>query len=97
MKNEDILRTNTLFLALTRPPMVMGVALEAFSINIILAMLAFIVSNNLLYGLIWLPLHGVCVVVTRVDSQCFKVLLGRSRLGRTGNAAIWGGTSYEPY
>ena len=90
-------RTNTLFLALTRPPMVCGVTLEAFCINILIAMLAFIISKNLFYGLLWLPLHGVCLVACRMDNQCFKILLGKSRLGRTRNAAIWGGTSYEPY
>jgi type IV secretion system protein VirB3 len=90
-------QSHTLFLALVRPPMMMGVLLDVFFINIILAMLAFLLSGNLFFALIWLPLHAVSALLCQLDTQAFKVFFARAQLGRTENQALWGGQSYEPY
>lgn len=89
--------TNTLFLALTRPAMVMGVTMEAFYLNIIIAMCTFLLTKNMVLGLIWVPLHVICVVLCRMDKRFFSIFLCNTRLGKTRNARFWKGESYEPY
>ena len=97
MKTVDGLRCNTLFLALTRPSMVMGVTLEAFFVNIIVALCAFILAKNVFFSLIWLPLHMSAVVLCRMDKRFFTIFIGNLRLGKVPNRAFWRGVSYEPF
>jgi type IV secretion system protein VirB3 len=89
--------TNTLFLALTRPAMVMGVTMEAFYLNLIIALCAFLLTKNIFFGFLWVPLHMVCVVLCRIDKRFFTIFLCNTRLGKTRNTRIWKGESYEPY
>ena len=88
---------NTLFLALTRPSMIMGVTMEVFFGNLIIALCLFIGLKNILFALIWLPLHFTALLVCRFDSQFFSIWLCKARLGQPANFAIWGCKSYEPY
>lgn len=70
--------------------------MEAFFSNIILAMCAFIISKSLLLSLIWLPLHISCVVLCRMDTHIFSLIVCKTRLIKSGNKNIWQGVSYEP-
>ena len=91
---EDI--ENTLFLALTRPAMVWGVTMEVFYINMIVALCTFVLTKNIVFGLIWVPLHLTCVVLCRMDQRFFNIFLCNVRLGKARNLRIWNGVSYEP-
>jgi type IV secretion system protein VirB3 len=97
MDNKNTGHANTLFLALTRPSMMMGVTMEAFFINIIIAICTFIIAKNIFFALIWLPLHLICIVLCRMDTQLFSIILCKTRLAKPNNAALWKGASYEPY
>lgn len=97
MKNTDNAYDNTLFLALTRPSMIMGVTMDAFFINIIVAFCIFILSKNVFFLLIWVPLHVICLLLCRMDKHIFSLLLGSVRLKKAANKKLWKGVSYEPY
>ena len=96
MEEIDPLGTDTLFLALTRPAMVMGVTMEAFYINLIVALCTFLLTKNIFFGLILVPLHMICVVLARMDKRFFTIFLCNTRLGKARNRHIWGGAHYEP-
>ena len=89
-------RDSILFLALTRPAMVMGVTMEAFYINLIIALCTFVLTKNIFFGLIWIPLHIVCVLLCRMDKRFFSIFMCNLRLGKVQNTRIWDGVSYEP-
>ncbi|WP_058535366.1 type IV secretion system protein VirB3 [Legionella saoudiensis] len=88
---------NTLFLALTRPAMKLGVTMDAFFINVIIAFCVFALAKNPFWAAVWLPLHVVCAILCRMDIQWFPIFLARKRLVKSGNERIWSGVSYEPY
>lgn len=100
MEERSLKDSNTLFLALTRPAMQMGVTMDAFYINIIIAFCAFcafVLTKNLFFGLIWVPLHLLCVILCRKEVNWFAIILVKKRLPKSGNTNIWNGVSYEPF
>jgi type IV secretion system protein VirB3 len=97
MEQIDSVDSNTLFLALTRPAMQMGVTMDAFYINIIIAFCTFVLTKNIFLGLIWVPLHVLCVFLCRKDVNWFSLFLAKKRLVKSENKNIWKGVSYEPF
>jgi type IV secretion system protein VirB3 len=94
---EERLAEDTLFLACTRPAMVMGVPMEAMGVNVILSGLVFLVGGSLLYLLVAPALHMVFRAICRVDHNAFRLLLVYvDTKGRARNAALWGGSSPSP-
>lgn len=95
--SDERLAEDTLFLACTRPAMILGVTMEAFGLNMMFSSILFILAGSLLYGVIALPIHFACRVVCRHDPNQFRILFawletkGRHRNGRT-----WGGSSCTP-
>ena len=94
---EDRLIEDPLFLACTRPAMVLGVPMEAMGVNVIVSGMTFLIGGSLLYLLIAPLLHLVFRGVCKVDHNAFRLILvfvdtkGRSRNGR-----LWGGSSPSP-
>jgi type IV secretion system protein VirB3 len=91
------LDTHTLFAALTRPAMWAGVPMEGHGLNCMLSVSAFIVQGNLLYGLIFFPLHALLWVACRHDPSFFSNLLRWLGLPVMPNQAYWGVRSYAPF
>lgn len=86
-----------LFLACTRPAMIMGVPMEAMGVNVMISGLAFLIGNSLLYLLIGPVLHLVFRAICRVDHNAFRlVLMFVDTKGRSRNGALWGGSSASP-
>lgn len=86
-----------LFLACTRPAMVMGVPLEAMAVNGMATSLVFVVTKNPLYGAVGLVLHLAFRALAGWDHNCFRVLaLWAETKGRSRNAAHWGGSTVSP-
>ena len=96
--SNERLREETLFLAVTRPTMWLGVPLEA-SLPIALATcLTLIVSGNPLYAG---AIGGACLAVARLivrhDANAFRLLwLWTLTKARCRNRGWWGGSSYSP-
>ncbi|MBJ7483480.1 MAG: type IV secretion system protein VirB3 [Brevundimonas sp.] len=95
--SEERLIEDPLFLACTRPAMIMGVPMEAMGVNVMISGLAFLVGGSLLYLLIAPVLHLVFRAVCKVDHNAFRLLLVFvDTKGRARNGALWGGSSPTP-
>ena len=98
-RNQGIV-ADTLFVGMTRPPMVWGVTYSAMMFNIILTTESFIVTKNLVWLLGFLPIHGVLYLVCLYEPRFFDLLqlCGRTRLPAmiSGNLRFWKANSYCP-
>lgn len=91
------LTEDTLFLACTRPALVLGVPMEAMGVNLILSSVAFLAGGSLLYLLIAPALHLVFQAICKSDPNAFRVLyLSVETRGRARNGGLWGGSSASP-
>jgi type IV secretion system protein VirB3 len=97
MQENDALDTAPVFLALTKPPMMMGVVYDYFLISVLIVMCGFILSGNFLSLVLFLPLHLLGLILTALDPHIFNILSVRATLGSGKNARFWGCESYEPY
>ncbi|WP_447909526.1 type IV secretion system protein VirB3 [Brevundimonas bullata] len=94
---EERLTADPLFLACTRPAMVMGVPMEAMGVNVILSGLVFLIGGSLLYLLAAPAMHLVFRAVCRADHNAFRLLFVYvDTKGRARNSALWGGSSPSP-
>ena len=94
---EERLAEDVLFLACTRPAMILGVPMEAMGINIILTAIVFLAGHSPLYLLIAPALHLVFQAICKTDHNAFRVLwLYVETKGRARNGALWGGSSATP-
>ena len=81
------LTEDTLFLACTRPAMIGGVTTEAMALNVMFSCILFLVAGSIIYGLVALPIHGLCRIICRHDPNMFRILLAWIETrGRTRNA-----------
>ena len=88
---------DTLFLACTRPAMVLGVTMEAFGLNLICSSLLFILAGSVLYGLVAIPIHLTFRLICRHDPNQFRILFAwLDTRGRHRNVRHWGGSSCTP-
>ncbi|MBU1376170.1 MAG: type IV secretion system protein VirB3 [Alphaproteobacteria bacterium] len=94
---EERLNEDTLFLACTRPAMMLGVPMEAVGVNLIVSSVAFLAGGSLLYLLIAPALHVVFQAICKADPNAFRVLyLFVETRGRSRNGGLWGGSSASP-
>ena len=94
---DEPLAEDVLFLACTRPAMVMGVPMEAVGLNVIVSACAFLAAHSLLYLLVAPALHLVFRAICRTDHNAFRVLfLFLQTKGRARTASTWGGSSSPP-
>jgi len=94
---EERLAEDVLFLACTRPAMVLGVPMEAMGINIILTAIAFLGGHALAYLLIAPALHLAFQAICKSDHNAFRILwLYVETKGRSRNGGVWGGSSATP-
>jgi len=95
--SDERLVEDTLFLACTRPAMVLGVTMEAFGLNVMFSSILFILGGSLLYGVVAVPIHLACRVVCRHDPNQFRLLFAWFETrGRHRNGRLWGGSSFTP-
>ncbi len=97
-KNEGI-TVDGLAVGLTRPSTKWGVTYPAIMLNLIVSMEAFIWSHNLLWGLIFVPVHGIFYLICLKDPRAFELLfLWAQTKGRTHLLTLgyWKSSSYGP-
>lgn len=95
---EERLAEDTLFLALTRPAMFLGVPLEGAMFILILTAMILLLFGNPLYALaIGGSLILAARLIVRTDYNMFKILMvaGQTK-ARARNKRFWGGSSYTP-
>ena len=91
------LTEDTLFLACTRPAMIAGVTMEAMALNVMFSCILFLAAGSIVYGLVAIPIHGLCRIICRHDPNMFRILLAWIETrGRSRNATFWGGSSCTP-
>jgi type IV secretion system protein VirB3 len=89
------------FVALTRPPMALGVTYTYFFFNFMLSSIAFVALSpthkNFLVILFFGLMHGIGYMLCLHEPFIFDILatkLNRTMKGR--NRRFWGATSYRP-
>jgi len=87
----------TVFLACTRPPMFLGVTMDAFGFIAIGTMLIYLLGNSLLYLSVGVVLWAICRVLCKYDPNIFRVLSRwADTRARAMSARYWGGSSAAP-
>jgi type IV secretion system protein VirB3 len=103
-KNNGVV-VDTLFVGATRPATVFGVTYAAFLLNVIVTMEAFVLTRNLFWLLIFIPVHGICYAICWHDPQTFDLfrLWGKTKGAQflkrfifKGNFGFWGASTYSP-
>lgn len=94
---SEQLAVHPLFTVLTRPPMVFGVTMDYFFIIAVVAFCTFILANNALYLLSFMPLYVFGWILCKFDPFIFSVLSKRGLGQYSPNKHLWGCISYEPF
>ena len=91
---------DTLFVGVTRPAMALGVPYAALLANAFVTLELFLVTRNLLWLLIAVPLHGLAWLVCLAEPRAFELLAVwgqvRARAGFRGRQR-WRAISYGPF
>ncbi len=99
LRNQGLI-ADTLFVAMTRPSMVLGVTYPAVIVNAMLTMETFIVTRNLLWLLAFVPIHGLLYLVCLYEPRFFELLhlWGQTRglALAGGNLRHWQASSHSP-
>jgi type IV secretion system protein VirB3 len=99
MDREEGIDVDPLAVALTRPSTILGVPYEACVINILVSVEALSLTENLLWLLMCVPVHGICYLITLNDPRSFELLLlwARTTFGTLiVTRRHWHGSSYSP-
>ena len=91
------LKVSPIFGALTRPAMTGGVTFEYHGLNLVFSMGMFILMGDLLYGLVFVPIHAFGWLAHRHDSQFFKVTFKAFSMPSMPNKHLRGVRHYGPY
>lgn len=97
-KNDGVL-TDPLFVGPTRPTTIAGVTWPAVLLNVVLTMEFFIWTHNLLWLLLFMPVHAIFYLICLRDPRTFELL---ALWGQTkgpallGNLKLWGAATYSP-
>lgn len=85
-----------LFIAMTRPPMIMGVTFLFMGINVIGVAFVFVLTKNLLHLLFGIPIHLIGYLICMRDPQLIDVYVKKSqKTSGVTNRKYWSGSSYE--
>ena len=102
-KNKGII-VDSLFVAATRPTTIAGVTFSAFMLNVLIVMEFFTFSRNLLWLLLFIPIHLIFYWVCHNDLATFDLLglwvktkaANFKGLNVFGNKRFWKSSSYSP-
>lgn len=98
MSRNSGLVVDQLFVGVTRPAMAMGVTYSALLVNGIVTMELFLLTRNLPWLLICVPIHGLAWLLCASEPRFFDLLMlwGRTRgPGLFGNARFWLANGYS--
>lgn len=93
---SETLRSDTLFVALTRPQMFAGVTFSFFIINAIVCVELFLIFGSFWILLAALIIHGIGIIACLREPRIVDLWLTRMRhCPRVRNHAHWGCNSYR--
>lgn len=91
MKEKD-----SLFIAMTRPPMLFGVTFLFMGLNIFAVAFVFVITKNLFHLLFAVPIHLVGYLICLKDPQLLDVIVKKAqKTSGVTNRKFWSGSSYE--
>lgn len=99
MDEHEGIEVDTLAVGLTRPSTVLGVPYGAVILNLLVAVEALSLTNNLLWLLMCVPVHGICYLITLNDPRTFELLglWARTTLGTLITSRwYWSASTYSP-
>ena len=92
--------SDALFLGLTRPPLIMGVSYTFAALNVIISLLAFIVTDNFVYLLVVPPVVHACAwLVCLKEPRAIELIIAKfSKCNICRNRYYYNGTnSYDVF
>jgi len=94
----DGLRTNSLFIGLTRPPMLFGVSYLYFIVNVMVCMMAYVSTTEFKYMLIMVPVHGLGYYLCSKEPLFLEMFKVRGeKCSRCKNRLYHGANSYDQF
>lgn len=99
MAADEGITSDPLAVALTRPTTKWGVTYPALVLNMVVSVEALVLTHNLLWALICVPIHAISYLICLNDPRTFELLLLWARtkfsnLLQTSN--YWSASSYSP-
>ena len=94
------IEVDSLFLGLTRPPMLLGVSYTFATLNLLICLMTFVFTNNFLYILVLLPFfHGVAWLICLKEPRAIELFMAKtSKCSVCKNRFYYGGVnSYDLY
>jgi len=99
MDVEDGVNVDTLAVGLTRPSTILGVPYGAVMLNLLVSVEALSMTENLIWLLMCIPVHGIFYLVTLKDPRTFELigLWARTTFGTLISSRwYWSASSYSP-
>ena len=96
MSDDAEVEITSLVKALTRTPTVFGVPYMYAMFNMVVTAVVFLLSKNLLAGLLVFPIHGVGYVLTLRDDRIFAILQVKMSKCPPRATGVWGINTYRP-
>lgn len=99
MNKNNGITVDPLFVGPTRPTTFWGVTWQAFILNVIVTMEAFIWTRNLVWLLLFIPIHSIFYLICLRDPRTFELLIqwgptkGRAYLQ---NFFYWKAATFSP-
>ncbi len=91
-------RADPLFLGLTRPPMLFGVSYSFAVINMLLCLVAYLLSNHLKYFFAAAPIHMIGYYLCMKEPLFIELFKVRAeKCSRSRNRFFHGANSYDMY
>lgn len=97
MNHEDLtesIEVSPIFGALSKQSKLFGVDYDYAFFEFMIAMIGFIATDNLLMGLLIIPLHLLGFILTFKDQHIFKIISVKASIGQPKYQAIWHCKSY---
>ena len=95
--SDEAVEIDPVFLAMTRPPMLMGVTYTFFVLNGTITTIVFLAANDLLAFVVGIPVHTIGYLLCLKDPRIFDIWRVRLlKTPRTRNRSFWNANSYIP-
>lgn len=93
-------QADTLFLAVTRPPMWLGVTHDLVFSNLLIVTMLIPLTGNILWILFAIPIHFLFAMLLKKDCHFFGLFklaaMTKGKNWARGNARYWQASSYAP-
>ena len=91
-------KTDMLFVGLTRPPMFLGVSYMYFFTNFFVCLLAYILTTSFKFFVLMLPIHLLGYYLCSKEPLFIELfMIKSSKCSRTSNRLYHGANSYDLY